>query len=276
MSYMAQDGDLTLMIFRDENIIFPTKSNGNFATMHTWSHQLDVGDETPIDFPDVFLMEKVWDLETPEKTVERAKQGEFRDIKLCQNPENNAWELTYYDYYERKHWMETFAQDTTLGELELEILQYMWSFDIFKLASETNLLMPVNLKDGELSTENTDISWGKNQIGYIFASHEEITEKFGAVNEETLKMAQKLIQEEMELHNFYKQKNIFSYLLYDGCEEIAGQDGYVGKICQVVEEIRSTLPEIAQHLIGMMKYVDQNEVEKFLYQAKEEEMEEER
>lgn len=276
MSYMAKDGDLTLVIFRDENIILPTKANGNFSTMHTWAYNLDVGDETSVDYPDVFLMEKIWDLETPEKTVERAVQGEFRDIKLCQNSETTEWELTYYSYHEKGNKTEILEPDVSMSYLELTVLENMWSLDTFKLASETNLIMAVNFCEGELSTEITDVSWGENQIGYIFASHEEIQERFGEVNEETLKQAQELLQEELETHNHYHKGNIFSYLLYDGCEEVARQDGLVGDIRDVVENIRGNLPELAEKLVKNLDYVDQKEVEQFLYEASEEEMEEDR
>ncbi len=268
MSYMYQEEGFTLLVIRDEYAISPRLEQEPFSTIHTWGQGTEIGEKTSIDFPDVFLMEKVWDMEAPEKTVESAKQGEFRDIKLKQNPKNLSWELTYFDYHLRKNHTEIFDVSITTTELEFEILQNMWSEDSYKIASESNIIMPVNYKDGEFSTTVTEIPWGEDQVGFIFATHEEVVEKFGTVKEETIKLAQDLIQKEMCDYNHFHKGNVFSYMLYDGCEEIAVGNGFLGNEQEIFVKMKEVLPDIGKDLVENLEYVDLNVVENFIYQQR--------
>lgn len=266
MAYMAEDKDMTLLVFHDENISYPSKKTGNFSTMYTWPKDVSVGDDTSIDYPDVFLMEKVWDVETPDKTIQQAMAGKFKDLSLTRNATTKQWELTSYSYFERKNSNTVFESEISYKELEYELTVCMWHQDLHRLASAGALIMPVYYEGTQLSTGEPTPHWdNRAQQGYIFATHDEIAQRFGDITEETLKQAQLLIEEEMCVNNHYENGNVYSCRLFQGGEQIFEQDGLVGDITKVISEIQDLLPNHRNLAQVPLNYVDQNEIDDFLY-----------
>lgn len=263
MPYMSQKENLTLIIQYDDVSNKPSKENGTFATLHTWEQGLTVGDETSIDYPDIFLMEKVTDREKSEEVILKARNSEFRDISLEYQEGTNQWTLTYFDYHKGDNTIVQFDSSISNSDLEQEIITNMWAFNLYEEASTDYLILPVYLNGGELSAGTVKTSWQNTQVGYIFASHEEIKEKFGDCSPESLRKAEELMIEEAGIHNQCQKGNYSCYLLYEDGEGIEFNFGYVGEIEKIKPEIFADLPEIAKDLVEYLEYVDEKETENF-------------
>lgn len=275
MPYMSQKENLTLIVQYDDVSNRPSKENGTFATLHTWEQGLTVGDETSIDYPDVFLMEKVMDREKSDEVISKARNKDFRDISLEFQEETNQWTLTYFDYEKRDKSVEHFDGSISKTDLEQEIIMNMWSFNLYEEASTDHLILPVNLNSGELSAGKVKTTWQNTQVGYIFASHEEIKDKFGDCSPESLIKAEELMMEEAEIHNQCQKGNFSCYLLYEDGVNIDSYFGYVGEIDKIKPEMLTDIPDIAKDLVDNLEYVDEKVLDDFKMGILQEEEEEE-
>lgn len=206
----------------------------------------------------------------------KAQNLEFRDIKLEKDTAYNSWKMLSYDYKEKRYITEVFDKDVQNTDIEYAITQNMWTSDLHKLASNKNLYLPVVYENGELEAKDPSDCWYADQIGYIFARHDEIKELFGDVTEESLDLARNLMKEEVAIHNQFNKGNVSGFQIYDELTKIAEDWGYVGEISLVSFKIEQNLSDNLKYLAKSLEYVDMKEVENFLYECEEGEMEDER
>ncbi len=235
-----------------------------------------MGDVTSFDNPDLFVMSMVWDQDRPNHIIAQAQEGKFRDLILAQNEDNQSWTLDYYCYIQKQRCSEIFNHNISASDLEQKILENMWTEDLYKIACEQAIIMPVLYQNKEICTQNTETAWHRDQIGYIFASYDEVEKLFGEVTKETLEKAKGLIEEELKIQSQYDKGNLFGYRLFRGDHQMAENWGYLGESQLVAWKIQQDLPKELQHMVDSLEYVDQKEVDEFLCQGNEEEWEEDR
>ncbi len=276
MAFISKDGDYTLLVLPDKNIVYPRKDNGNFSTLYQWECGFAVGDPTSFDNPDLFLMSLVWDQNRPEYIIEQAVNGKFKDFDLINNEDNGSWTLNYYCHYQKQHCKDRYNHNISAIDLEQRILENIPPEEVLKIACEKAIILPVLYENGEIVTKDTNEVWNVNQIGYIFATHDDVKDLFGELNEETLTNARGLIGEELAIHSQFDKGNLFGYRLFRENHQMAENWGYLGESDLAIWKIAQDLPKELKFLIDSLQYVEQDDVKVLMNTAETVESEEER
>ena len=166
--------------------------------------------------------------------VAYVKDGKADDVKLEYDPAAHAWTVTSY-YPQFKKWFtectfEGKLQDG-INELAESIIGELYTKDLMELAQQKNCILECNLYDHSglgMSTSSFigrahHAAWDSGQVGWIYASHEDVKKEYGSITPETLEKAESLLHAEVETYDRYLSNQCYGFRLYkDGAVAING------------------------------------------------------
>lgn len=223
MSYIvkiAENENAVLKIIHDS--LNPRTEHDNFGTMVCWHGRYDLGDEHSYREPRDFLEDLAYLFYHENKTGEYIgiKVEEFfRDFSIGKDDDDN-WvilDASGEEYTLNYHSTEKEAEE----ELELIIedfkndwiSEYASNSDLLNIISENAVILPLYLYDHSGITMNTtgfSCQWDSEQVGWIYATHDEIVKEYGKVD---LKRAEELLKSDVATYDQYIKGEVYGYVL---------------------------------------------------------------
>jgi len=236
MTSSVRNQTYKLEIVLDCDVESPREHNDNFGKMVCWHRRYNLGDRHNYSDKDDFLFslleEIVGDTEKAEEVYEKIKDGIGREVYKSYGAYNKA------------------ADDEVL-----EILKQKF------------VILPLYLYDHSGITMNTtgfSCPWDSGQVGWIYASLEDVKKEFGDDSPSSVEKALKLLRTETELYDCYLRGECYGFRLYENGEEVDSCYGFIGSFDEVKEAIKEHLPDDAKYLADEAQYGEEkctNEIE---------------
>ena len=129
-----------------------------------------------------------------------------------------------------------------------------------KLADRKNIILPLYLYDHSGITISCSHSypyndrWDAGQVGWTYASYNEIKNEYETVNAETIEKAKQRLIDETETYDNYLRGNSYGYIIEKDGEEIDSCWGYLGDLKEMISEMKSGVDDELQHLFDHVDY----------------------
>ena len=258
-----QEPSYKLKIEYDDIPINPRTDYDNFGKMVCWHSRYDLGDKHDFSEPDEFLKQLVRDSLSADEVINFVKKGGCNSVKLEYDRHNREWALKEYSEYFNKWFTEyTFFPKTLKGsDMVKESILDCLSIDALKeLADKNNVIIPLYLYDHSGITISCTHSypyndrWDAGQVGWIYASYDDIQKEFSGVNAETLEKANDILIGETSAYNCYLCGECYGYTIEKNGVEVESCWGYLGDLREMVSEMKADVDKEYQHLFDHIDY----------------------
>ena len=144
------------------------------------------------------------------------------------------------------------ADNDSLDDLSINELK--------ELADKNNIIMPLYLYDHSGITISCSHSypyndrWDAGQVGWIYASYDDIQREFGGINSETLDKARQILTGETNAYDDYLRGDCYGYTIEKNGVEVESCWGYLGDLREMVSEMKSGVDKEYQHLFDHIDY----------------------
>lgn len=253
-----------LKIQYDEDSLNPRKDYDNFGHMVCWHRRYSLGDEHNFSEPEVFLRELARSTLSENQIIDYIKKDNCDTVKLQYNRSNREWELNVYSDFLKKWYTEyTFEPKTIEGPSVVSecILEHLPINNLYELAEKHYVILPIYLYDHSGITINNSgfhCPWDSGQIGWIYASHKEIEQNYGAVSQETIDKSKELLRGETAEYDSYLRGECYGYTIEKDGEEIESCWSFIGNFRDVLEYMKENVHDGLKHLFD---HVDYNSME---------------
>lgn len=132
--------------------------------------------------------------------------------------------------------------------------------ELKELADKNNVIMPLYLYDHSGITISCSHSypyndrWDAGQVGWIYASYDDIQKELGSVNSETLDKARQILTGETSVYDCYLRNECYGYIIEKNGVEVESCWGYLGDLREMVSEMKSGVDKEYQHLFNHIDY----------------------
>lgn len=178
-----------------------------------------------------------------------------------------CWHRNYnlgdeHSYSEPRDFLESMAFDIS-DDMDWEDFEEMSDEDLMELIQDKIVILPLYLYDHSGITMNTtgfSCRWDSGQVGWTYATHEQVIKEYGSLDIET---ATKLLKSEVETYDTYLTGNVYGFTLEekvdcDSCHntELKHVDscwGFYG-LDYLEEELKSMFGEEYPELVENLKW----------------------
>jgi hypothetical protein len=261
MSMVAYQAPYLLQVMYDTDPLNPREDYDNFGHMVCWHSRYNLGDQHDYEDTSELFQRLVLDSVAADTVIDYVKSGKAEGIRLMQNADTSQWEIqSMSSYY--KDWRSDYIFDNSFESSKQEIfeglVESLSNKDLYTLASEKNIILPLNLYDhGGISISVTSFlgraqhaEWDSGQVGWIFATPQEIQKEYGALAKESYEKAEDLLRSEVESYNYYLTGQCYGFRLYENGEETDNCWGFLGSFSEVIKSIAGeSLPESHRAMI---------------------------
>ena len=281
MILAAHEAPYTLFVEDDEYPMNPREDCDPFGKMVCWHRRYSLGDKHQYDDPEDFLRDlyrKSVD-DNAKRLIFFLKSGKARGARLEYNRHTHEWEL--YTYWclrtiigdSKPRWdLESSAPKSQLNDSGWffdDMLNALTIDDLKELLGEREdlVILPLFLYDHSMLSMSTGsflgravhAEWDSGQVGYTYADREEIEKNYGAVNKETVKKAEEVLEAEVESYDTYLRGECYGFRLYKDGEEEDSCWGFLGDVDDMLKELPSYLPEECAGLVEKLEECDDSE-----------------
>ena len=202
----------------------------------------------------------------PDALISLVRSGKVEGVKLEYNQSDGGWAVSEYDDYFKK-WFTTFFEGSMADnkqDIFEDILNTLPDQLLYALASEKNLILPLNLYDHSgLSMSVSSFigraqhaEWDSGQVGWIYATADSIRAEYGNCSAESVEKAKALLKSEVETYNYYLSGQCYGFRLYENGEEMDSCWGFLGALQDVLKEIvGEVLPESHRDMVDHLHEV---------------------
>ena len=190
---------------------------------------------------------------------------EYDDIQV--NPRTDydnfgkmvCWHSRYdlgdkHDFSEPSEFLKQLidADNDSLDDLSLN--------DLKELADKNNVIIPLYLYDHSGITISCSHSypyndrWDAGQVGWIYASYDDIQKEFGGINSETLEKAKNILIGETNAYDYYLRGECYGYTIEKNGVEVESCWGFLGDLREMISEMKSNVDKEYQHLFDHIDY----------------------
>jgi len=256
-----QKSSYSLKIEYDDTPLNPREDYDNFGHMMCWHRNYNLGDKNEHDEPSELLKQMIRDTLSADEVISYTKKGNSDDIRLFYDRSNREW--TLQDKYNDKWFTEYTFSPGTLKDSDMAkeyILELMPLTALNELAQQKNVILPLYLYDHSGITISCSHSypyndrWDAGQVGWIYASHDEIKKEYGNIDNETLEKAKQLLISETETYDNYLRGNSYGYIIEQDGIEVDSCWGYLGDLREMIAEMKLSVSEEYQHLFDHVDY----------------------
>lgn len=230
MPMVAIKKPYTLILRDDTDVESPRESDTCFGTMVCFHRRYNLGDVHNFSDKDDLLYSLFVDTIGDEDKAER-DYGEIVD--RFDTPE-------YGGYGSYKH---AKAVDDAL----LEVIE------------RKHVILPLYLYDHSGITMNTtgfSCPWDSGQVGWIYASKDDIIKEYGEENltPEKREKAENLLRGEVDYYDHYIRGDCYGFQLYKDGEELDSCWGFIGDPSDLQADIERNLPEECKGIMNNLIY----------------------
>lgn len=275
MIYAAHEAPYTLIVEQDNEPINPRVDNDSLGKMVCWHRRYRLGDEHKYKDPEEFLRALYRDSvnDGGKRLVSFLKSGKARGSRLEYNRHTHEWDL-----YSRSYWKTILGNSEPDWYLEQsapksQLNDNGWFFDnmldaltiddLKELLAEREdmVILPLYLYDhsglamstGSFIGRAVHAEWDSGQVGYIYAEKDSIQQEYGAVNAETVKTAEGVLEGEVKEYDLYLQGECYGYRLFKDGEEEDACWGFLGDIDDVQKALKDYIPKNCEGLIDRLE-----------------------
>lgn len=261
MSLIAMKAPYLLQIMQDDDPLNPRTDYDNFGHMVCWHSRYNLGDEHNYEDTNELFMRLVLDSVGADAVIDYVQSGKAESIKLVHDNSANEWAIQsmssrYKDWCSDEVFEGSFENNKQ--EIFENLVEVLSTKDLYTLASEKNTILPLNLYDhGGISMSVSSFmgraqhaEWDSGQVGWIYATAEEIQKEYGDCSPESMAKAKALLNSEVETYDYYLTGQCYGFQLYENGEESDSCWGFLGNFKEVLQEIAdSVLPESHRDMI---------------------------
>jgi hypothetical protein len=224
----------TLNISPDYTPPHPRTDWDNFGSMVCWHRRYTLGDEHDFETPRDFLAGLIQSNFTDAEIVDFVRSGHARGLTLAYNVALNVWVCNEYKAREGD-WDVAFTYSAPddpdmLESIATDLLEYMSNTSLMELVRKRYLIIPLYLYDHSgLSIATTDFhdQWDSGQVGWIYASHDDIKREFGS-DLNSMERAQACLEGEVKTYDLYMGGWCYAFELYENDELLESCGGLFG------------------------------------------------
>lgn len=267
MSMAAYKAPYLLQIMMDDEPLNPRTDWDNFGHMVCWHSRYNLGDEHSFEDTNDLLKELVRNSVSPDTVIDLVKSGKADKVKLEYDRSAGRWEISSYD----RHFQKWFFEATFEGKLDANkqdifesLVDTLLNSDLYTLAAEKNIILPLNLYDHSMLHMSTSsffgraqhAEWDSGQVGWIYATPEDIKKEYGSLTPESYEKAETLLKSEVESYDYYLSGQCYGFRLYENGEETDSCWGFLGSFSDMKQEIASqSLPESHRDMVDHLHEV---------------------
>ena len=267
MSMAAYKAPYLLQIMLDDVPLNPRTDWDNLGHMVCWHRRYNLGDEHRFEDSNDLLKQLVRDSVPPDTVIELVKSGKADRVKLEYDRSAGSWEISSYD----RHFQKWFSEVTFDGKLDANrqdifesLVDTLLNSDLYALAAEKNIILPLNLYDHSMLSMSTSsflgraqhAEWDSGQVGWIYATPEDIEKEYGSLTPESYEKAEALLKSEVECYDYYLSGQCYGFRLYENGEETDSCWGFLGSFSDIKTEIASqSLPESHRDMVDHLHEV---------------------
>lgn len=266
MSLVAMKQPYLLQVMYDDEPLNPRTDYDNFGKMVCWHSRYNLGDEHDFEDTNELLKSLARDSVEPDALISLVRSGKVEGVKLEYNESDGDWAVSEYDDYFKK-WFTSFFEGSMADnkqDIFEDILNTLPDQLLFTLASEKNLILPLNLYDhsglsmsvSSFIGRGQHAEWDSGQVGWIYATAEDIHDMYENVSKESVERAKELLKSEVETYDYYLQGQCYCFKLYKNGEKIESGYDLFGDFSEIVHEIAiQNLPESHRDMIEHLQEV---------------------
>ena len=267
MSMAAYKAPYLLQIMVDDEPLNPRTDWDNFGHMVCWHRSYNLGDEHHFEDSNDLLKQLVRDTVSPDTVIELVKSGKADRVKLEYDRSAGSWEISSYD----RHFQKWFSEATFDGKLDANkqdifesLVDTLPNSDLYTLAAEKNIILPLNLYDHSMLRMSTGsflgraqhAEWDSGQVGWIYATPQDIEKEYGSLTPESYEKAETLLKSEVECYDYYLSGQCYGFRLYENGEETDSCWGFLGSFSDIKTEIAAgSLPETHRDMVDHLHEV---------------------
>lgn len=261
MSMVAYKAPYLLQVMHDDEPMNPREDYDNFGKMLCWHSRYNLGDKHDYSDTNELLMRLVLDSIGADTVIDYVKSGKADGVRLEQNTSTGQWEIQslssrYKDWCSDVIFYNSF--ESSKQEIFENLVESLSNQDLYALASERSVILPLNLYDHSgISMSVTSFmgrahhaEWDSGQVGWIVATPETIQKEYGDLSPESYAKAKSLLEGEVKTYDLYLQGQCYGFRLYENGVESESGSGYLGWFQDFTKEIAAeNLPETHRDMI---------------------------
>jgi hypothetical protein len=262
---IAKSGQFVVTVEFDNDPLDPREQYDNFGHMVCWHRRYSLGDKHGYDSPEKFLSELVHDNTgnaERKKIIADVKRGEYDGMKLEYNRSSREWELNVYCDFLKK-WFTEYTFDAPLeNNLDLvfdAIVENMSMDALVSITGDVAVILPLYLYDHSGITMNTtgfSCRWDSGQVGWIYATKDEIRKEYGKLTEDTIDAARRLLVAEVSEYDSYISGQCYGFRLYEDGKEIDSCWGFLGDFREVIQWMKQYMPEGHEDMLDSLEELE--------------------
>ena len=105
-----------------------------------------------------------------------------------------------------------------------------------------------------INTTGFSCPWDSGQVGWIYASIDEMKKEYGDISPANIEKASEILQDETKLYDYYLRGECYGFHLYKNSKEVDSCYGFIGDFEEVKAAIKECLPEDAKYLSDEAQY----------------------
>lgn len=261
MSLVAMKQPYLLQIMLDDEPLNPRTDYDNFGHMVCWHRWYNLGDEHDFCEPNYFLQDLTQRTVSADAVLEFVRSGKAPDLELKFDESRGGWEFGSYSGHFQKWFYDDFFEgslEDNKNEIRDILLENLSNEELMELAGPQNIILPLHLYDhsGLRMSASSFVGsaqhaeWDSGQVGWIYATAEDISAEFGNCSEESMQKATELLKSEVKDYDYYLSGQCYGFRLYENGEETDSCWGFLGDFRNVVDEIASEiLPESHRDMV---------------------------
>jgi hypothetical protein len=267
MSMVAYKAPYLLQIMLDDEPMNPRTDWDNFGHMVCWHRRYNLGDEHSFEDSNDLLKELVRSSISPDTVIDFVKSGKADRVKLEYDRSAGNWEIQSFDTHFKKWYDEASFHgklDTNRQEIFESLVDTLLNSDLYTLAAEKNIILPLNLYDHSMLRMSTSsflgrtqhAEWDSGQVGWIYATPQDIEKEYSSLTPESYEKAEALLISEVECCDYYLSGQCYGFRLYENGEETDSCWGFLGSFSDMKKEIASqSLPESHRDMVDHLHEV---------------------
>lgn len=262
MSMVAYQAPYLLQVMCDDDPLNPREDYDNFGHMVCWHSRYNLGDSHDYEDTNALFQHLVRESVPVDTLLEYMKSGKAEGVKLEYDRSQGGWEIKSYDSYFKKWYSEAFFEgsvENNKQDIFDSLIDTLLNKDLYALAAENNLILPLNLYDhgGIIMSVSSFLGraqhaeWDSGQVGWIFATPQDIQKEYGNLSKESYEKAENLLKSEVETYDYYLTGQCYGFRLYENGEETDSCWGLLGSFSDVAKAIAGeALPESHRDMIN--------------------------
>lgn len=179
------------------------------------------------------------------------------------------WLGDQHDYNGPEEFLRSLCRKPVRDDMSIDDLKAL-------LAEQSDLvILPLYLYDhsglsistGSFIGRAVHAEWDSGQVGYIYATREDIVNNYGDASPESVEKAKALLEAEVQSYDWYLRGECYGYRLYQNGQELDACWGFLGDFDDVKEDIASCLPDVCEALLDKLEPY-YGSAEEYLYDVK--------